>query len=32
MGNGMGSFLTEFRYRTSETGQMDGGLIKIDFA
>jgi 3D-(3,5/4)-trihydroxycyclohexane-1,2-dione acylhydrolase (decyclizing) len=32
MGNGMGSFGTEFRYRNTKTGQMDGGLVKIDFA
>ena len=32
MGNGMGSFGTEFRYRNLETGRMDGRLMKIDFA
>lgn len=32
MGNGMGSFGTEFRYRNPETGRMDGRLMKIDFA
>jgi 3D-(3,5/4)-trihydroxycyclohexane-1,2-dione acylhydrolase (decyclizing) len=32
MGNGMGSFGTEFRYRNPETGRLDGNLIKIDFA
>ncbi|GAX89656.1 3D-(3,5/4)-trihydroxycyclohexane-1,2-dione acylhydrolase (decyclizing) [Effusibacillus lacus] len=32
MGNGMGSFGTEFRYRNPETGRLDGGLMKIDFA
>ncbi|GGE13346.1 3D-(3,5/4)-trihydroxycyclohexane-1,2-dione hydrolase [Marinithermofilum abyssi] len=32
MENGMGSFGTEFRYRNPETGQLDGGLIKMDFA
>jgi 3D-(3,5/4)-trihydroxycyclohexane-1,2-dione acylhydrolase (decyclizing) len=32
MGNGMGSFGTEFRYRNDETGQLNGSLMKIDFA
>jgi 3D-(3,5/4)-trihydroxycyclohexane-1,2-dione acylhydrolase (decyclizing) len=32
MGNGMGSFGTEFRYRNPESGRLDGGLMKIDFA
>jgi 3D-(3,5/4)-trihydroxycyclohexane-1,2-dione acylhydrolase (decyclizing) len=32
MGNGMGSFGTEFRYRNLETGRLDGGLMTIDFA
>ncbi|PTM57909.1 3D-(3,5/4)-trihydroxycyclohexane-1,2-dione acylhydrolase (decyclizing) [Desmospora activa] len=32
MGNGMGSFGTEFRYRNPESGRMDGNLIPIDFA
>ncbi|MEQ7922580.1 3D-(3,5/4)-trihydroxycyclohexane-1,2-dione acylhydrolase (decyclizing) [Xanthomonas sp. WHRI 1810A] len=32
MGNGMDSFGTEFRYRTPETGQLDGGLVPVDFA
>lgn len=32
MGNGMGSFGTEFRYRNAETGNLDGELIPIDFA
>lgn len=32
MGNGMGSFGTEFRYRHPESGRMDGNLIPIDFA
>lgn len=32
MGNGMGSFGTEFRYRNAESGKLDGGLISIDFA
>jgi 3D-(3,5/4)-trihydroxycyclohexane-1,2-dione acylhydrolase (decyclizing) len=32
MGNGMGSFGTEFRYRNPLTGKLDGKLIPIDFA
>ncbi|MFC7440295.1 3D-(3,5/4)-trihydroxycyclohexane-1,2-dione acylhydrolase (decyclizing) [Laceyella putida] len=32
MGNGMGSFQTEFRYRNPETNRLNGDLIKIDFA
>ncbi|UCZ52789.1 3D-(3,5/4)-trihydroxycyclohexane-1,2-dione acylhydrolase (decyclizing) [Bacillus shivajii] len=32
MGNGMGSFNTEFRYRNSETGKLDGEIMTIDFA
>jgi len=32
MGNGMGSFGTEFRYRNPATGKLDGKLIPIDFA
>ncbi|MDQ0243547.1 3D-(3,5/4)-trihydroxycyclohexane-1,2-dione acylhydrolase (decyclizing) [Bacillus fengqiuensis] len=32
MGNGMGSFGTEFRYRNQETGQLNGNIMKIDFA
>ncbi len=32
MGNGMGSFGTEFRYRNPETGQLDGDLVPVDFA
>lgn len=32
MGNGMGSFVTEFRFRNPETGNLDGGLVPIDFA
>ncbi|MED1048677.1 3D-(3,5/4)-trihydroxycyclohexane-1,2-dione acylhydrolase (decyclizing) [Bacillus mycoides] len=32
MGNGMGSFGTEFRYRNQETGKLNGGIMKIDFA
>ncbi|OYD07396.1 3D-(3,5/4)-trihydroxycyclohexane-1,2-dione acylhydrolase (decyclizing) [Paludifilum halophilum] len=32
MGNGMGSFGTEFRYRHPETGRLDGRFMNIDFA
>lgn len=32
MGNGMGSFGTEFRFRNEETGKLDGDLVPIDFA
>ncbi|MCP4450746.1 MAG: 3D-(3,5/4)-trihydroxycyclohexane-1,2-dione acylhydrolase (decyclizing), partial [Planctomycetes bacterium] len=32
MGSGMGSFGTEFRHRNPATGQLDGALLKIDFA
>ncbi|OWT48176.1 3D-(3,5/4)-trihydroxycyclohexane-1,2-dione acylhydrolase (decyclizing) [Bacillus sp. K2I17] len=32
MGNGMGSFGTEFRYRNQETRKLDAGIMKIDFA
>ncbi|UOF90332.1 3D-(3,5/4)-trihydroxycyclohexane-1,2-dione acylhydrolase (decyclizing) [Fodinisporobacter ferrooxydans] len=32
MENGISSFGTEFRYRNPETGRLDGGLLKIDFA
>lgn len=32
MGNGMGSFGTEFRYRNAETGKLDGKLVPMDFA
>lgn len=32
MGNGMGSFGTEFRKRNRETGRLDGKLVEIDFA
>lgn len=32
MGNGMGSFGTEFRYRNEKSGKLNGGLISIDFA
>lgn len=32
MGNGMGSFGTEFRFRGEKTGRLDGGYVPIDFA
>jgi len=32
MGNGMGSFGTEFRYRNPETGLLDGDFVPVDFA
>ncbi|MEM5603413.1 3D-(3,5/4)-trihydroxycyclohexane-1,2-dione acylhydrolase (decyclizing) [Bacillus cereus] len=32
MGNGMGSFGTEFRYRNQETCKLDGAIMEIDFA
>ncbi|EPN42019.1 iolD protein, partial [Pseudomonas syringae pv. actinidiae ICMP 18807] len=32
MGNGMGSFGTEFRFRNPETGKLDGDFIPVDFA
>ncbi len=32
MGNGMGSFGTEFRYRNPKTGKLDGNLVPVDFA
>lgn len=32
MGNGMGSFGTEFRYRNPASGNLDGELMKINFA
>jgi 3D-(3,5/4)-trihydroxycyclohexane-1,2-dione acylhydrolase (decyclizing) len=32
LGNGMTSFGTEFRYRDQKSGQLDGGLIPIDYA
>ncbi|WP_268797066.1 3D-(3,5/4)-trihydroxycyclohexane-1,2-dione acylhydrolase (decyclizing) [Pseudomonas huanghezhanensis] len=32
MGNGMGSFGTEFRFRNPETGLLDGGFVPVDFA
>lgn len=32
MEHGMDSFGTEFRFRNPETGQLDGGLVPVDFA
>lgn len=32
MGNGMGSFGTEFRSRGEQSGRLDGGYVPIDFA
>ncbi|MDT3495904.1 3D-(3,5/4)-trihydroxycyclohexane-1,2-dione acylhydrolase (decyclizing) [Bacillus toyonensis] len=32
MGNGMGSFGTEFRYRNQETRKLNGAIMNIDFA
>lgn len=32
VGNGMGSFVTEFRYRNKETNMLDGAFMPIDFA
>jgi 3D-(3,5/4)-trihydroxycyclohexane-1,2-dione acylhydrolase (decyclizing) len=32
MGHGMGSFGTENRRRNPQTGQLDGSLVKVDFA
>jgi 3D-(3,5/4)-trihydroxycyclohexane-1,2-dione acylhydrolase (decyclizing) len=32
MGNGMGSFGTEFRFRNPESGQLDGDFVPVDFA
>lgn len=32
MGNGIGSFGTEFRYRNQETRKLNGAIMKIDFA
>jgi 3D-(3,5/4)-trihydroxycyclohexane-1,2-dione acylhydrolase (decyclizing) len=32
MGNGMGSFGTEFRFRNEKTGKLDGELVPMDFA
>ncbi len=32
MGQGLGSFITEFRYRNEETGKLDGAFIPIDYA
>ena len=32
MGNGMGSFGTEFRFRNPESGLLDGEFVPVDFA
>ena len=32
MGNGMGSYGTEMRFRNKKTGKLDGRLIPVDFA
>ncbi|MFZ4835712.1 3D-(3,5/4)-trihydroxycyclohexane-1,2-dione acylhydrolase (decyclizing) [Rouxiella sp. Mn2063] len=32
MGNGMGSFNTEFRFRTNTTNNLDGDLVPVNFA
>ena len=32
LGNGMGSFGTEFRFRNPATGKLDGKLVPVDFA
>ncbi|QHE51703.1 3D-(3,5/4)-trihydroxycyclohexane-1,2-dione acylhydrolase (decyclizing) [Pontibacillus sp. HMF3514] len=32
MGNGMGSFGTEFRHRNSKTGSLNGSIVPVDFA
>ncbi|NUT90160.1 3D-(3,5/4)-trihydroxycyclohexane-1,2-dione acylhydrolase (decyclizing) [Pseudomonas corrugata] len=32
MGNGMDSFGTEFRFRSPDTGKLDGGFVPVDFA
>jgi 3D-(3,5/4)-trihydroxycyclohexane-1,2-dione acylhydrolase (decyclizing) len=32
MGNGMGSFGTEFRFRNPESGLLDGDFVPVDFA
>ncbi|NBF05010.1 3D-(3,5/4)-trihydroxycyclohexane-1,2-dione acylhydrolase (decyclizing) [Pseudomonas sp. Fl5BN2] len=32
LGQGLDSFATEFRYRDPHTGQLDGGLIPVDYA
>jgi len=32
MGNGMGSFGTEFRFRNPDTGLLDGEFVPVDFA
>lgn len=32
LGQGQDSFATEFRYRNPDSGQLDGGLIPVDYA
>ncbi|WPP01871.1 3D-(3,5/4)-trihydroxycyclohexane-1,2-dione acylhydrolase (decyclizing) [Pseudomonas sp. HR96] len=32
MGNGMGSFGTEFRFRDPQSGKLNGALVPVDFA
>lgn len=32
LGHGMGSFFTEFRFHTEDSGRQEGGLIPVDFA
>lgn len=32
MENGMGSFMTEFRRRNEKTGELDGGILSVDYA
>ncbi|MBD2814954.1 3D-(3,5/4)-trihydroxycyclohexane-1,2-dione acylhydrolase (decyclizing) [Xenorhabdus sp. Flor] len=32
MSQGMGSFVTENRYRNQQSGQLDGALVQVDFA
>ncbi|KFK95201.1 MULTISPECIES: 3D-(3,5/4)-trihydroxycyclohexane-1,2-dione acylhydrolase (decyclizing) [unclassified Serratia (in: enterobacteria)] len=32
MGNGMGSYTTEFRFRNPQCGQLDGELVPVNFA
>ena len=32
MGNGMGSYTTEFRFRNPQGGQLDGELVPVNFA
>jgi 3D-(3,5/4)-trihydroxycyclohexane-1,2-dione acylhydrolase (decyclizing) len=32
LGQGLDSLATEFRYRDPQTGQLDGGLIPVDYA